>query len=297
MIQDVLKDELGFTGFVFSDWYGVYEGESNKSAALIRAINAGVDMVMIPYDYESFSRDMHRAVENGDISQARIDDAVKRILTAKFNAGLFDTEPTNGVTLDVVGSKEHKELARVAVQQSLVLLKNTDVLPLSKKVDSILVAGSSADTIGRQSGGWTVEWQGIDGNWIPGTTILEGIKNIVSPTTDIQYDIHGVFPKQTAKADVGIAIVGEAPYAEGWGDNAHPSLSTEDITTIARLKAQSNKLVVIIISGRPLDIAPYSDTWDAVVAAWLPGSEGMGIADVLFGDVPFTGRLPIEWTL
>jgi len=297
LIQYVLKGELGFDGFVFSDWYGVYEGESNKSTALISAINAGVDMVMLPYDYTQFSRIMHRAVQNGDISEARIDDAVSRILTVKFDTGLFDTTPTNVSDLDIVGSKEHKDLARIAVQQSLVLLKNKNVLPLSKKVKSLLVAGSSADNIGRQSGGWTVEWSGIDGNWIPGTTILEGIKNTVSPTTRMQYDIQGSFPKQTEKADVGIAIVGEAPYAEGWGDNAHPSLSAEDINTIEAVKAQSKKIVVIIVSGRPLDIAPYIDEWDAVVAAWLPGSEGIGIADVLFGDVPFTGRLPLEWKL
>jgi len=296
LIQDVLKGKLGFDGFVFSDWYGVYEGESNKSTALISAINAGVDMVMLPYDYTQFSRIMHRAVQNGDISEARIDDAVTRILTVKFDKGLFDTTPTNVSDLDIVGSKEHKDLARIAVQQSLVLLKNKNVLPLSKKVNSIFIAGSSADNIGRQSGGWTVEWSGIDGNWIPGTTILEGIKNTVSPTTNIQYDMQGSFPTQTEKADVGIAIVGEMPYAEGWGDNAHPSLSEEDINTIEALKAQSKKIVVIIVSGRPLDIAPYIDEWDAVVAVWLPGSEGMGIADVLFGDVSFTGKLPIEWT-
>jgi beta-glucosidase len=297
LVQDVLKDELGFDGFVFSDWYGVYEGESNKSTALIRAINAGVDMVMLPYDYEPFSRVMHRAVAEGDISHARIDDAVARILTVKFDTGLFDTEPTNVSDIDIVGSKEHKALARVAVQQSLVLLKNNDMLPLSKKLDSILVAGSSADNIGRQSGGWTVEWAGFDGNWIPGTTILEGIKNTVSPATRIQYGLQGVFEEQTAKADVGIAIVGEMPYAEGWGDREHPALSLEDLNTITRLKAQSKKVIVVIVSGRPLDIAPYIDDWDAVVAAWLPGSEGMGVADVLFGDVPFTGKLPIEWEL
>lgn len=297
LIQDVLKTELGFEGFVFSDWYGVYEGESDKSTALIRAINAGVDMVMLPYDYKSFSSIMHRAVINGDIFQDRIDDAVTRILTVKFDKGLFDTATTSDTDLDIVGSKEHKELARVAVQQSLVLLKNKNTLPLSKKLKSILVAGSSADNIGRQSGGWTVEWSGIDGNWIPGTTILQGIKDAVSPITNIVYDLHGSFPKQTEKADVGIAIVGEMPYAEGWGDNEHPALSAEDINTITTLKAQSKKIIVIIVSGRPLDISQYVDDWDAVVAAWLPGTEGMGIADVIFGDVPFTGRLPIEWKL
>jgi len=297
LVQDVLKDELGFEGFVFSDWYGVYEGEPDTSVALIRAVNAGVDMIMLPYDYKSFSTIMHRAVAHGDISQARIDDAVSRILTVKFDKGLFDTEPADIPNLDIVGSKAHKELARVAVQQSLVLLKNKNVFPLSKTVGSILIAGSSANNIGRQSGGWTIEWAGIDGNWIPGTTIFEGIKNTVSPTTDIQYDLHGLFPNQTEKADVGIAVVGEMPYAEGWGDNEHPSLSVEDLNTITALKAQSKKIIVIIVSGRPLDIAPHIDDWDAVVAAWLPGTEGIGVADVLFGDVPFTGALPIEWKL
>ncbi|MDZ4230050.1 MAG: glycoside hydrolase family 3 C-terminal domain-containing protein, partial [Candidatus Veblenbacteria bacterium] len=232
------------------------------------------------------------------ITTERLDDAVRRILGAKFAAGLFNSASDEDSGLNQLGSAEHRELAREAVRKSLVLLKDTQhTLPLNKQTPRIIVAGSSAHNIGRQSGGWTVEWQGIDGNWIPGTTILDAIKNTVSKDSVIEYSLEGDFGSARQPADVGIAIVGEAPYAEGWGDSEHPTLTPEDLQTIAQVKAASKKLVVIIISGRPLDIRPYVDEWNTVVAAWLPGSEGGGVADVLFGDYPFTGTLPVAWPL
>lgn len=297
-LTGVLKNELGFKGFVVSDWNGVSEIPGGEYRATVTAINAGVDMVMLPYDYKLFTQHMQRALENGEITIERLNDAVRRILGVKFKTGLFNSVPNDGSSLGQLGSAEHRLIAREAVRKSLVLLSNNDkILPLSKATARIVVGGSAAHNLGKQSGGWTIEWQGIDGNWIPGTTILDGIKKIVSENTIVEYSAVGNYVANKELADIGIAVVGEAPYAEGWGDNAHPSLTPEDLRTIKKLKALSKKLVVIIISGRPLDIRPYAYEWDAVVAAWLPGSEGGGVADVLFGDYPFTGTLPVAWPL
>lgn len=296
LLTDVLKKELGFEGFVFSDWYGVYEKEKDKYEALVKAVNAGVDMIMLPFDYEDFSSYMHRALNNGDISPERINDAVRRILKVKFRTGLFD-EAGTGAGLEVIGSEQHRELAREAVRKSLVLLKNNNAVPISKNASKILVAGSAANNLGRQSGGWTVEWQGIDGNWIPGTTILDGIKNSVSGDSKVEYSMDGNFSMLEERAEAGIAVVGESPYAEGWGDSKNLRLSKQDIEAINNLKKNSEKLIVVIVSGRPLDIKEYVNDWDVVVAAWLPGSEGQGVADVLFGDYNFTGILPVVWDL
>lgn len=298
LLTDVLKEELGFNGFVVSDWYGVYEISDDKYASTVTAINAGVDMVMLPYDYRRFTRDMQQALENGDISTARLDDAVRRILRSKFTAGLFERNAASNNTFGRFGSAEHREVAREAVRKSLVLLKDAqNILPIAPATPRILVAGSAADNLGKQSGGWTVEWQGIDGNWIPGTTILQGIKSAVSSETVVEYRQTGDFSLQAELADVGIAVVGETPYAEGWGDEEYPALSDEDLQTIDNLRAVSKHVVVVIVSGRPLDIGAYAGDWDAIIAAWLPGTEGDGVADVLFGDYPFTGILPIAWPL
>lgn len=297
LLTDVLKKEFGFQGFVVSDWYGIFEKESDKYTALVKAVNAGVDMVMLPYDYKFFSESMHKALAQGDINEDRLNEAVERILKVKFEIGLFDTVAVDAPNVHSIGSTQHRELAQTAVRKSLVLLKNNNAVPLSKNTPKILVAGSAADNIGKQSGGWTVEWQGIDGNWIPGTTILKGIQNMASPNTTVEYNLKGSFTGQTGLADIGIAVVGENPYTEGKGDNPNPTLSTEDLETINNLKKVSKKIIVIIISGRPLNIKEYVNDWDAVIAAWLPGSEGQGVADVLFGDYAFTGVLPVEWSL
>jgi len=297
LITNILRGELGFQGFISSDWYGVYEKEGNKYKALVNAINAGIDMIMLPYDYKFFSASLHQALANGDIDQARLDEAVRRILKVKFEIGLFDKVTTDASNLRNIGSKPHRELARMAVRKSLVLLKNNNAVPISKNTPKILVSGSAANNLGKQSGGWTVEWQGIDGNWMPGTTILKGIQDMASPYAKVEYDLRGGFTGQKGLADVGIAVVGESPYAEGWGDNENPKLSTEDLEAIYNLKKNSKKIIVIIISGRPLNIKEYTNDWDAIIAAWLPGSEGQGVADVLFGDYPFTGTLPVDWNL
>jgi beta-glucosidase len=183
------------------------------------------------------------------------------------------------------------------VSASLVLLKNEQkTLPLASNAQRIFVAGSAANNTGIQSGGWTIEWQGVDGNVIPGaTSILEGIQQLSKGDMTISYDERGNFPENTPLADVGIAIIGEKPYAEGVGDNANPTISPEDLAAIASLRAVSKKLVVIIVSGRPLLLPDDAIQWDTIIAAWLPGSEGGGVADALFGKTPFTGKLPIPW--
>jgi len=295
LVQTVLKEELGFKGFVVSDWYGVYEIPGDNYTAAITAINAGVDMVMLPFEYKEFVRDIKQAVSKGDISEARIDDAVQRILTAKFQLGLFETSITPDIS--EVGSSAHRVLARDAVAKSLVLLKNNNgLLPIKEDVRTIQVAGSAADNIGRQAGAWTVEWQGIDGNWLPGaTSILAGIRESAGEGSVIQFDADANFSLGSPKADLGIAVVGESPYAEGLGDNPNPFLSEEDIVVINRLKETSLKVVVVLVTGRPLIITDDIKNWDAAVVAWLPGSEGAGVADVLFGKKPFTGKLPLPW--
>ena len=294
LVNKKLKGDIGFTGFVVSDWYGVYEIPGTDYESAVVAINSGVDMVMLPFDYKSFIKNVKRAVEEGEISEARINDAAKRILSAKFAAGLFDEEKT--IDIDVLDTSSHRELAREAVAKSVVLLKNqNNILPIATRDKTIFVAGSAANNVGMQSGAWTVEWQGIDGNWLPeSTSIFEGIKAVASPTATV---VHKQFFRDgdSRKAHIGIAVVGEAPYAEGWGDDSNPSLSPEDIETINYLQSVSEKVVVVIVTGRPLIITEEIKDWDALVVTWLPGSEGGGVADVLFGEKPFTGKLPLPW--
>lgn len=297
LLTTVLKEELEFKGFVVSDWYGVHEGARSTFLATVKAVNAGVDMVMLPFDYQTFIRHMKWAHRIGLVSDQRIDDAVSRIFYAKFALGLFETKvesPSMGATSNAA----HRALAREAVAQSLVLLKNeSNTLPLNTGTQKIHVAGSAADNIGQQLGAWSIEWQGIDGNWLPGaTSILEGIqKRAQAQGAKVEYSMSGNFSPTDGLADVGIAIVGEKPYAEGWGDTEYPTLSGEDVRAIKNLQTSSKKLVVIIVSGRPLLIENEIGSFDALVAAWLPGSEVAGIADVLFGDKEFTGTLPLPW--
>ncbi len=302
LITEVLKGESGFEGFVISDWGAIDQITLDYYEAVVTAINAGIDMNMVPYDYERFITTLTRAVEQGDVPQERIDDAVRRILTVKFKLGLFERPMSAPALLDIVGSDEHRELAREAVAQSLVLLKNEGgALPLGKDTPQIFVGGQAADDIGIQCGGWTIEWQGRAGSLTPGATILDGIEAAVGEATEVNYNRFGNFERITDEndepivADVGIAVVGEMPYAEGRGDVADLALSEADIAMIERLRERSETLVVVLISGRPMIVTEHLDTWDAFVAAWLPGTEGQGVADVIFGDAPFTGKLPHTW--
>ena len=300
LINDVLKGELGFTGFVVSDWGGVDQVDSNYDEAVIASINAGIDMNMVPYDAERFINSLTAAVESGAVSQERIDDAVRRILTVKFELGLFERGLPDESLLEQVGSDEHRALARDAVRQSLVLLQNEDgALPLDKEAPVIFVAGEAADDIGMQLGGWSISWQGMPGDTTEGTTILEAIEEVAAG--EVYFNRFGRYERivddagNPIVADVGIVVLAERPYAEGEGDRADLALSQPEIDLVARVRDQSEKVVVILMSGRPLLIESVLANSDAFVAAWLPGTEAQGIADVLFGDYEFTGRLPYTW--
>ena len=294
LLTDVFKGELGFQGFVISDWGGIDKVDPDYYKAVVTAINAGIDMNMVPYRYQMFIGTLKQAVLNGDIAQERIDDAVRRILRAKFMLGLFENPYGDPALAVTVGSTEHRALARRAVRESLVLLKNdNNALPLDKNVSTILVAG--INSTGVQAGGWTLEWQGEQRNSLEGTTILEGIRELVGPTTQVLYNSSAQFAGFSGIAPVGIAIVGEMPYAEGLGDRADLTLYNVDLLVIDALRPKVDKLIVVILSGRPLVITDQYQIADAWVEAWLPGSEGAGVADVLFGDYPFVGKLPYTW--
>jgi beta-glucosidase len=293
LITDVLKGELGFEGFVLSDWGGIDQVDRDYYTAVVTAINAGIDMNMVPQGYQRYLTVLQQAVEKGDISMERIDDAVLRILKVKFRLGLFERPFADPTYRDTIGSDANRELAREAVAKSLVLLKNENAaLPISKDAELVYVAGAIANDIGIQCGGWTIEWQGKSGNITPGTTILDAIE--ATATGEVLFNRFGNFD-DGRKADVAIVVVGERPYAEGRGDNINPSLSDIDIELIKRVGEQSERVVVILISGRPLVITEALPYANAFVAAWLPGTEGQGVADVLFGDRPFTGKLPFTW--
>jgi beta-glucosidase len=293
LLTDVLKGELGFTGFLVSDWQAIDQIDpTNYYESVVASINAGVDMNMVPYDYGEFIKIMEAAFANGDISIERIDDAVRRILTVKFEMGLFERPYGDETLLELVGSEEHRAVARDAVRQSLVLLKNDNqTLPIAKNTPLIFVAGEGANNIGLQSGGWTIQWQGEEGDITEGSTTLEGIRELVSPDTQVNYNN---FTGDTV-ADVGIVVVGERPYAEGFGDSDDLYLSDSDVANIERMHERAERVVVIILSGRPLIITTQLSLADAWVAAWLPGSEGSAVADMLFGDYAFTGKLPFSW--
>ncbi|EWM10300.1 beta-glucosidase [Kutzneria sp. 744] len=297
LITDLLKGELGFGGFVVSDWAGIdqIDGQSGFSAADVdAAVNAGIDMVMVPTDYKGFLNTLRAEVNNGHIARSRIDDANRRILTKKFQLGLFEHPYTDRSYTATVGSADHRALARQAVRESQVLLKNAGgILPLAKS-SKVFVAGKSADDIGNQSGGWTISWQGGSGNTTPGTTVLQGIRSAVAGSGSVTYDRYG--NGITNGYTAAVAVIGETPYAEGQGDRPGGlGLDQEDLATLSRLRASGVPVVVVLVSGRPLDIAAQLPNWNALIAAWLPGTEGNGVADVLFGDYAPTGKLPVTW--
>ncbi len=300
LINEVLKGELNFTGFVVSDWGGVDQVDGIYDEAVVASINAGIDMNMVPYDTERFIDSLTAAVESGAVSMERIDDAVRRILTVKFELGLFERGLPDDSLLDLVGSDEHRALARDAVRQSLVLLQNENgALPLDKEAPVIFVAGEAADDVGTQLGGWSISWQGMPGDITEGTTILEAIEEAAAG--EVFFNRFGRYERivddagDPLVADVGIVVLAERPYAEGVGDRADLALSQAEIDLVGRVRDQSEKVVVILISGRPLLIEGVLAPSDGFVAAWLPGTEGQGIADVLFGDYEFSGRLPYTW--
>jgi beta-glucosidase len=231
------------------------------------------------------------------VAMSRIDDAVTRILRVKFAMGLMDARRSHLADRKLhesFGSPAHRQVARECVRASLVLLKNERrVLPASKTLNRIHVAGKSADDIGNQCGVWTISWQGKSGaNTTGGTTILKAIKETVSPQTMITYSPDGA---NAAGADLGIVVIGETPYAEWMGDRQSLELGEEDIAVVEKMKQAGMPLVIVLISGRPVIIEKVIDKADAFVAAWLPGTEGRGVTDVLFGDFKPVGRLSFSW--
>ncbi|KAK1321148.1 Beta-xylosidase/alpha-L-arabinofuranosidase 2 [Acorus calamus] len=306
LVTKFLKNYLKFRGFVISDWQGIDKitnpPHANYSYSVQAGVLAGIDMVMVPYNYTEFIDDLTYQVENNIIPMSRIDDAVRRILRVKFTMGLFEHPLADLSLAHLVGCKMHRELAREAVRKSLVLLKNGQspeepLLPLPKKTPtSILVAGSHADNLGYQCGGWTMTWQGQGGNNITsGTTILDAIKATVDPTTNVVYtenpDLDYV---RDGSFSYAIVVVGETPYAETAGDSLNLTIPFPGQTTIQNVCSVID-CVVVLISGRPVVIEPYVPVIGALVAAWLPGTEGQGVADVLFGDYGFTGKLSRTW--
>ncbi|URE29421.1 aldehyde oxidase [Musa troglodytarum] len=304
LVTGYLKNTLRFRGFVISDWQGIDRITSSPGAnytySVQAGISAGIDMVMVPYNYSEFINDLTSLVKKNVIPLSRIDDAVGRILRVKFTIGLFENPLADLSLVDQLGKKEHRDLAREAVRKSLVLLKNgkstnDSFLPLPRKAAKILIAGSHANNLGYQCGGWTIEWQGDSGNITVGTTILDAVRSSIDPSTEVVYsenpDSNIVKGNDFSYA---IVVVGEPPYTETAGDNLNLELPDPG-PSIIQTVCGTIKCVVIIISGRPVVIEPYVPLVDALVAAWLPGSEGQGLTDVLFGDYGFTGKLSRTW--
>ncbi|XP_010535771.1 PREDICTED: uncharacterized protein LOC104810970 [Tarenaya hassleriana] len=305
LVTGFLKNKLKFKGFVISDWQGIdkitYPPHSNYSYSVFASVTAGIDMIMVPYNYTEFIDEITSQVKRKIIPMRRINDAVERILRVKFTMGLFEHPMGDHSLANHLGSKEHRELAREAVRKSLVLLKNGEnadspILPLPKKAKKLLVAGTHADNLGNQCGGWTITWQGLNTTDLTiGTTILTAVKNTVDPTTQV---VHIENPDrefvESNGFDYAIVVVGEPPYAEGNGDSTNLTIPEPGPSTITNV-CGSVKCVVVIVSGRPVITQPYISGIDALVAAWLPGTEGQGVADVLFGDYGFTGKLARTW--
>jgi beta-glucosidase len=306
LLTELLKQKLGFKGFVISDWEALERlsepfGSNYRNCVKI-SVNAGVDMVMVPFKYEQFIKDLTDLVESGEVTMSRIDDAVERILRVKFVAGLFEHPLTDRSLLGTVGCKEHRELARESVRKSLVLLKNgtnseKPFLPLDRNVKRILVTGTHADDLGYQCGGWTKAGFGLSGRITIGTTLLDAIKEAVGDKTEVIYE---KTPSEETLASLqrfsyAIVAVGETPYAETLGDNSELTipLNGNDIVTAL---AEKIPTLVVLFSGRPLVLEPLVlEKAEALVAAWLPGTEGQGMTDVIFGDYDFEGKLPVSW--
>ncbi len=297
LLTTVLKEELGFEGFLISDYEAIKQIDPDFKKSIGISVNAGMDMAMEPKHYREFFGRLLELVNEGVVPMSRIDDAVRRILRVKFAMGLM--EPDYDLKADrnlhkEFGSDAHRQVARQAVRESLVLLKNENkTLPISKKATRIHVGGKSADNIGNQCGGWTIQWQGKSGDVTTGgTTVLGAIKKAVSKDTQVTFSENG---KGASGADIGVVVIGETPYAEGYGDTNNLSLAQEDLEAVKNMKNAQIPVVVVLFSGRPMIINEVLEQADAFIAAWLPGTEGQGVADVLLGDYKPTGKLSFTW--
>jgi beta-glucosidase len=297
LITDILKKELGFEGFLISDYNAIDQIDKDYKKAIGISINAGMDMVMVTARYRDFIRYLKELVNEGQVPMERIDDAVTRILRVKFAMGLMDKSRSRMADRKLertFGSAEHRKVARQAVRESLVLLKNEgQALPIPKRAARIHVAGKNADDLGNQCGGWTIDWQGKSGpSTTGGTTILAALKGTVPNQTKVTFSLDG---NGAEGAAAGVAVIGEKPYAEMTGDRNDLSLAKEDVDAVRNMKKAGIPVVVVLISGRPLILEPILEQADAIVAAWLPGTEGQGVADVLLGNYKPTGKLSFAW--
>jgi beta-glucosidase len=296
LLTDILKTEMGFEGFVISDYDSLNQIPGDHKSQIRDSINAGMDMVMMSNRYREFAAELKELVDAKEVPISRVDDAVLRILRVKLAMGLLDegrSQLADRSLQKTFGSSEHRELARRAVRESLVLLKNEHAtLPLSRTAKRIHVAGRNADNLGNQCGGWTIDWQGLTGPATTGTTILNALRSTAPKDMKVTFSEDG---SGAAGADVGVVVIGEKPYAEFFGDRDMLNLSPEDVAAVAAVKKAGIPVVVVLVSGRPLPLGDVATTADAIVAAWLPGSEGQGLVDVLFGDYKPTGKLSFTW--
>ena len=290
MLTDVLKGELGFAGFVVSDWMAIDQVDGDYATAVERCINAGIDMVMVPFAFQRFIEVVTELVESGRIPVDRIDDAVRRILTAKAALGLLDEVDRPLPPVSVLGSADHRALARTAVAASVVVLADDGALPIEDH-ETALTSGPALDDIGLACGGWSISWQGSAGPITDGRTMLDGLRATLGERVIHEPEgRHG-----DLRADVGVVAVHEPPYVEGGGDRADLRLPPDQVDLVRRMRPNVDRLIVVVVSGRPLVVDAILDDADAVLACWLPGSEADGVADVLLGDVPAAGRLPLRW--
>lgn len=294
LLTDVLKGELGFAGFVVSDWAAIDQLHDDYAVAVAASVNAGVDMVMVPFAWRRFQDALAAAVERGEVPGSRVDDAVRRILTVKFRLGLFDAagEPEREPPLTAVGHPDHRRIAHEAARRGAVLLQNRgDAVPLAPSAPSLLVAGAGADDVGLQCGGWTITWMGAAGPITPGTTLLQGLRR-QRPDADLTYDpdAHGA-----SRAAAGIVVLAEAPYAEGLGDRHRLALEADGLSLLRRVRARVDTLVLVLYAGRPRVLGEAAALADAIVCAWLPGSEGAAVAEPLVGAAAFEARLRVRW--
>ena len=300
LITEVLKGELGFRGLVVSDWAAIDQLSGDYKTAIEMSINAGLDMAMIPNgpgqknNYLEYMTLLKQLVAEGKVPQARIDDAARRVLWVKCEMGLFEHPYADPKLTDAVGSAEHRKVGRECVRQSLVLLKNSNrTLPLSKKLKNLAVVGQAADDLGIQCGGWTISWQGKAGELISGgTTLLAAIRQTLSPDTKVTFSPDA---SNIQGADAVVVVVGELPYAEMKGDRTDLRLAAADLALVERVKQAGAPVITVLLSGRPLVLGAALDASQAFLAAWLPGTEGQGVADVLFGDYKPSGKLPRTW--
>lgn len=309
LLTDVLKEQMGFTGFVISDWNGFQQVDEDFGDACAESVNAGIDMLMAPENWRQAYECLLERLELGQVSIGRINDAVSRILRVKVRIGLF-AKPRPSARAGAgnprtLAAPRHRALARRAVRESLVLLKNDGgILPL-KPGGRVLVAGDGADNIGKQCGGWTLTWQGTfndNGDFPNADSILRGIEEHVrAGGGSVVVSPRGEFRE---RPDAAIVVFGEEPYAEGQGDVSHLSFSArhpEPLRILRKLRAAGIPAISVFLSGRPLWVNPELNASTAFIAAWLPGSEGKGVADLLFRNAEreiahdFTGRLSFSW--